>query len=140
MERDLAMKISIKFLSMSFASLFCLSANAVDCLKYEPAVLVLTGSLHRATFPGKPNFESVVNGDEPETGFYLTLNQPICTQGDSGPDRQPHDAVKEVQLVLTKTQYATLRSKIGDQVQLRGQLFSSFTGHHHADVLLRVTQ
>jgi hypothetical protein len=133
------MDIRIKVLSMSLACLCYLSANATDCLKYEPDVVALTGLLHRATFPGKPNFESVANGDEPETGFYLTLKQRICTQQDSGPDRQGHDAVTEVQLVLTPEQYDLLRPQIGKQVVLRGQLFSSFTGHHHTDVLLRVT-
>lgn len=134
------MAISTRLLGISFTSLLYLSAHAADCLKYEPDVVTLTGSLHRATFPGKPNFESVADGDEPETGFYLTLGQPICTRGDSGPERQAHAAVKEIQLVLTEAQYASLGPKVGSQVQLRGQLFSSFTGHHHADVLLRVAQ
>lgn len=134
------MNIWIKVLSMWFASLLYLSANAAECLRYEPDVVALAGLLHRATFPGKPNFESIANGDEPETGFYLTLKQPICTQQDSGPDRQGHESVKEVQLVLTAELYKSLRPKIGQQVELRGQLFSSFTGHHHTDVLLRVKQ
>lgn len=134
------MKVTLKLLSISVAALFCWSADAANCLKYEPAVVDVAGLLHRATFPGKPNFESVAEGDEPETGFYLTLKQPLCTQGDGGPDAQAHDAVTEIQLVLTQAQYARLRPELGQQVQLRGQLFSSFTGHHHADVLLRVSQ
>ncbi|MYM33374.1 DUF4431 domain-containing protein [Duganella sp. FT94W] len=114
------------------------SASAADCLPYEPAAVSLSGLLHRATFPGRPNFENIATGDQPETGFYLTLKQPICTRGDHDPNSTPHDAVREVQLVLTEKQYAALRPQLGQTVQLKGQLFSSFSGHHHTDVLLRV--
>lgn len=134
------MTIRLTLSKLLFFSLFCSAANAADCLKYEPEVVALNGTLHRATFPGRPNFESIADGDEAETGFYLTLKQTICTQGDGGPEREPHKGVREIQLVLTPVQYATLRPQLGQQVQLRGQMFSSFTGHHHADVLLRVAQ
>ena len=134
------MSIRLKLLNLLFFSLFCAAADAADCLKYEPEIVALSGTLHRATFPGRPNFESVADGDEAETGFYLTLAQAICTRGgDNGdPEREPHKDVREIQLVLTPEQYATLRPQLGQQVQLRGQMFSSFTGHHHADVLLRL--
>ena len=138
-KRVAAMKIALNLLMVTVAG-FCWSAGAANCLRYAPTVVEVSGLLHRATFPGKPNFESIAGGDEPETGFYLTPKQPICTQGDDGPDRQAHAAVTEIQLVLTQAQYARLRPQLGQQVQLRGQLFSSFTGHHHADVLLRVAQ
>lgn len=134
------MIIRLKLLSLLFFSLVCSAADAADCLKYEPDTVALSGTLHRATFPGRPNFDSVADGDEAETGFYLTLRQGICTQGDGGAEHEPHQDVREVQLVLTPAQYATLRPQLGRQVQLRGQMFSSFTGHHHADVLLRVEQ
>lgn len=134
------MTIRLKLSKLLFLSLFCSAANAADCLKYEPATVALNGTLHRATFPGRPNFESIADGDEAETGFYLTLKQAICTQGDGGPEREPHKEVREIQLVLTPAQYAKLRPELGKPVQLRGQMFSGFTGHHHADVLLRVAQ
>ena len=134
------MIIRPKLLNLLLFSLFCSAANAADCLKYEPDVVALNGTLHRATFPGRPNFESVADGDEAETGFYLTLKQAICTQGNGDPEREPHKDVREIQLVLTPAQYATLRPQLGKQIQLRGKMFSSFTGHHHADVLLRVAQ
>ena len=132
------MAIRLKLLNLLFFSLFCSAAHAADCLKYEPEIVALSGTLHRATFPGRPNFESIADGDEAETGFYLTLAQPICTRDDGSPEHEAHKDVREIQLVLTPEQYATLRPQLGQQVQLRGQMFSSFTGHHHADVLLRL--
>lgn len=131
------MHSALKMAIILFCSFSAMPANAA-CLKYEPDDVILAGKLHRETFAGSPNFESIAKGDEQETGFYLTLAQPLCTQGDSGPDRQPHEAVREVQLVLSKEQYAMLRPQLGQQISLRGQLFSAFTGHHHADVLLKV--
>lgn len=115
------------------------SAAGAACLKYEPDTVTLAGRLHRGTFPGSPNFESIAAGDEAETGYYLTLDAPICTQADSA-DREAHEGVREVQLVLTEQQYAALRPELGKQVRLKGQLYSAFSGHHHAPLLLRVKQ
>ncbi|MRW90649.1 DUF4431 domain-containing protein [Duganella sp. FT80W] len=114
-------------------------AGDSSCLKYEPETVTIIGKLHRETFPGPPNFESVANGDEAETGFYLSLESPICTVGDGGADQVPFDSVREIQLVLNEKQYAILRPKLGSIVTLQGNIFSAFTGHHHADVLMRVS-
>ncbi|WP_394781466.1 DUF4431 domain-containing protein [Undibacterium sp.] len=108
------------------------------CLHYEPARVTLTGKLHRQTFPGAPNFESIKDGDAAETGFYLTLAQPVCTVEDAEREESGFASVKEVQLVLDQALYDVLRPKLGQQVSLSGQLFAGFTGHHHTDVLLTV--
>mgnify|MGYP001627140241 CR=1 FL=1 len=47
------MTIRLKLLNLLFFSLFCSAANAADCLKYEPDIVALNGTLHRATFPGR---------------------------------------------------------------------------------------
>ena len=115
-------------------------AEPIACLKYEPETVVVTGTLHRETFPGRPNYESVANGDEAETGFYLSLDSPICTVGGNGADRVPFDSVREIQLVLNEKQYAALRPRLGKKIDARGKLFSAHTGHHHAQVLMRVSE
>lgn len=134
------MTIFLRLASATLCSMAACAAHAADCLKYEPAVVSLSGELHRATFPGRPNFESIANGDEPETGFYLTLKEPLCTQADTVGEQEAHQNVREVQLVLTEQQYAQWRPQLGRQVTLQGGLFAAFTGHHHAPVLLRVAQ
>jgi hypothetical protein len=111
---------------------------AAPCLQYGAKTSMLVGKLHRETFPGPPNFENIAAGDTPETGFYLTLKPPVCTSAAAGTDDTAFDSVTEVQLVLTEKQYAELRPKLGKEVRLQGQLFSAFTGHHHAKVLLEV--
>lgn len=116
---------------------FTQGASAAACLAYEPQSVALKGKLHRQTFPGAPNFESVAQGDQAETGFYLTLPAPVCTIS-GGDDQEAFAAVREVQLVLDKQQYAELRPQLGKTVSLHGKLFARFSGHHHADILLRV--
>jgi hypothetical protein len=37
-----------------------------QCLSYAPASVTLTGALTSKTFPGRPNYESIEKGDEPE--------------------------------------------------------------------------
>ena len=124
--------------TLLFALLLQTGVTSAACLSYEPSMVILTGKLHRATFPGAPNFESVAAGDQPETGYYLTLEQPICTLADKYDDHTPFKSVKEIQLVLNEKQYDELRPRLGQTVQLRGRMFSAFTGHHHADVLMKV--
>jgi hypothetical protein len=105
------------------------------CLRSEPDTVALTGVLRRHTYPGAPNYESVANGDAPETGYYLHLLTPVCT----APEAEPDDAqvgIRVLQLVLDSAGYARLRSRLGSRVSLRGTLFASFTGHHHAPLLL----
>jgi len=95
----------------------------------------------RKTFPGPPNYESIQEGDEPETGFYLEVSAGLCTV--ASPDSMNNDNgafsdVRLVQLVLDAAGYSHLRPQLGRQVTLRGTLFAHFTGHHHAPLLLWV--
>ena len=109
------------------------------CLTYEPDTVSITGTLQRLTFPGRPNYESLAQGDEPETGFYLVLAQPVCTRGESAStDAYPIGAADTVQLLLDSAGYARLRSSLGLQLTVSGTLAARFTGHHHAPLLLDV--
>ncbi len=115
------------------------SVQAAACLHYEPVPVSLRGELIRKTYPGPPNFESVADGDEAETGFYLRLAAPVCTlEGNDDFDNVAQKDIRMVQLVLDKKGYAHWRPKLGKTVTVKGTLFSAFTGHHHADLLMTV--
>ena len=107
------------------------------CLAYGDTVQ-LSGVLRRETHPGRPNYESIESGDEAETGFYLHLRSAICTHAGNAEDASElaTDAVSRVQLVLDASDYARLRPQLDQTASLRGTLFSAFTGHHHAPLLL----
>lgn len=108
-----------------------------SCLPYGDTVQV-RGTVLRETHPGRPNFESVAAGDRAEVGFYLHLEEPVCTRARAVdvPDEMSTDSVTRVQLVLGPDGYSELRAKLGTRVVMRGILFSAFTGHHHAPLLL----
>jgi hypothetical protein len=111
------------------------------CLKYEPVVVELSGKLERHTYPGPPNYESVKNGDEAETGFYLVLSKPICMDaGEATGINGAQTNVTLVQLNLDSSGYDRLRPSLGKEVTVRGTLYAAHTGHHHAPVVLLVAK
>jgi hypothetical protein len=106
-----------------------------QCLKYEPKKVSLSGVIVRETHPGRPNFSSVAEGDEPEIIWVLKLEKAVCVLNandiDVGEDNQ-----KEIQLVLNDRQYGQYQSLLGQKVTVTGALFHSQTGHHHKTLLL----
>lgn len=131
------MNITNVFLAGAVLLAFTPQKSISACLSYPPVTSTITGTLVRLTFPGKPNFESIKAGDEPETGFYLQLKSPICTSGKPGSSvSEPKQNISLVQLVLQQRQYQQLRPELGKSVTLEGKLLSAFTGHHHAPLLL----
>lgn len=128
---------------LTFLLIACLSvavpaSSAVECLPYGPAQVTLSGKLQRLAFPGRPNYESIVDGDEPEAGFYLALRKAVCTVGSANSaDSYPQQGVTLVQLVLDKQGNAQLRPYLGRRIELTGALFAQHTAHHHAPLLLQ---
>lgn len=111
-----------------------------QCLSYEPAVVTLSGTLVRKTFPGPPNYESVKTGDKPETSWFLDLPERVCVNEDkSEPDLNPKQSgIHEIQLVIQPEQYQQHKGMVGRKVLATGTLFGEHTGHHHTPVLLTV--
>ena len=112
---------------------------AAQCLEYEPKVVSLSGALSRETQPGRPNYESVANGDEPETIWVLTLKTPICMLSANNIN-VGEKSETEIQLALDNEQYNKYRSLVGQSVTVTGKLFHGYTGHHHKRLLLRTNE
>ena len=134
-----AATIAVIFL-ISMNSLVGQSTPEPQCLSYEPAVVTLSGTLVRKTFPGPPNYESVKKGDRPETGWFLNLPESVCVnESKTEPDLNPKQSgIHEIQLVLQPEQYQQHKGMVGRKVLATGTLFGEHTGHHHTPVLLRV--
>jgi hypothetical protein len=109
---------------------------AAQCLEYEPKVVRLSGVIVRETHPGRPNYESIANGDEPETIWVLKLKKAICVSASDDINVEA-DNEKEIQLVLEAEQYKRYRRLLGQRVTASGKLFHSHTGHHHKTLLLK---
>jgi len=123
---------SVLTLPLSFA------ANQV--VHYQPEVVNLTGVVEIQTFPGRPNYQSIKNGDEIEKGAYLRLKQSIDVLV------MPNDNVNEIEKNVKVIQIADddiadwQELKKGGYFRIKGVLFHRITGHHHSRVLIDVKQ
>jgi hypothetical protein len=115
--------------------------------RYEPATTVLVGKIEQQTFPGPPGFESIQQGDEPEKGWYLRLDQFInvkASKEDVDPNSEDESHVQILQLAFDPEKATgktiALEAKRHSHVMLKGHLFHSLTGHHHSRVLLWVDE
>lgn len=111
-----------------------------ECLSYEPAKVALTGTIMRKTFPGPPNYESIENGDEPETYWILKLKKPVCVKGnpDDELNSETEKNVKNIHLVIDGEKYARYRHLVSKNVVAQGTLFHAHTAHHRTKVLLMI--
>lgn len=121
-----------------------LGANAIeqtDCLKDGDAVS-LVGKIWRETFPGPPNYESIEEGDEPETVWVLTLDQPRCILGVSMETGKTYQIgrITRFQLALTPEQYNKHRRILEKRAKVNGKLFQAVSGHHHTKALIEVNE
>jgi hypothetical protein len=127
--------------------LFSLASRAAaqECYSYEKDGVSLTGTISKKTFPGPPNYESIKNGDKPETYWILHLAKPICTTASADNDAESN--VTDLQLILPakndarfKKDYARFRKLVGRSMDLvvLGRLTHAITGHHHTPVMMEV--
>jgi hypothetical protein len=137
-ERGMAGKASLLVLGMLAAWVLPAVGEEPPCLKYEPAVVELKGTLKQVVFPGPPHFKSLQKGDTPETYWVLELGREECVDGDPEDElnTEPEDNVRSFQLILDS--YDKYRKLVGKSAIVKGTLLHSFTGHHHTPVLLYV--
>jgi len=108
------------------------TAELPACVRLETDTTSLRGTLIRVTFPGPPNYESVVEGDSAETIFALVMSQGVCATVEN---RAFY--VQLMQLLLGAEDYARYRPLLSREVEVRGTVSLSQTGHHHTPLLLQ---
>ncbi len=112
-----------------------------QCLTFEPDTVRLAGVLTIGAFPGRPNYEDTLKGDEPEHPYILSLASKICVSGDSTSDlnRDDQSGIQNVQLIFLEALPRDIGSLVGKRVILMGTLTTAISGHHHTPVLLIVS-
>lgn len=123
-----------------FATFLSMSSFA-ECLK-DGQDITFTGTVSRETFPGPPNYESIDDGDAPETYWILTISTPQCVTAES----MENGALYEVEKSTTRFQlsfedtniYKLQKNLVGNGAIVEGQLFAGQSGHHHTKVLISV--
>ncbi|MBC8036859.1 MAG: DUF4431 domain-containing protein [Rhizobiales bacterium] len=122
-----------------FVTILLTNANAA-CLDISvgAAPVQLSGKLTREVFPGRPNYESIESGDEPEPAWILVLDASICAD-DEGELADPNIHFDKVHLYSTEESIRTVLAKaLGNRVAVSGEGFFSHTGHHHAPLVVNV--
>jgi hypothetical protein len=77
-----------------------------QCLEYDPRPVSLAGTIVRKTYPGRPNYESLKKGDEPETIWIIQLFEAICVSAND--ENEAESSQRQVQLVLNDVQYQSI--------------------------------
>ena len=118
------------------------SPLAAQCLTFEPAKVRLSGTLTIGAFPGRPNYEDTLKGDQPEHPYVLVLASKICVRGDSTSDLNSDNQtdVQNVQLAFLGALPRDIRSFVGTRVVVVGTLTTAINGHDHTPVLLLVVR
>jgi TonB family protein len=110
------------------------------CFGYGAPGVTVQGRISRRVFPGRPNYSSVANGDEPEEVWIVNLANPLCTT--TGDADQPSEGdVRAMQMLFDSADsYRAYQSMVGENVRIGGFLEHAITGHHHTPVMIKATR
>jgi hypothetical protein len=120
-----------------FLSMF----SFAECLK-EGQDVTFTGTVSRETFPGPPNYESIDDGDAPETYWILTISTTQCVTTESMESGALYEVAKSTtrfQLAFEDASiYKSQKNLVENGAIVEGQLFAGHSGHHHTKALISV--
>lgn len=95
----------------------------------------VSGRLTLQLFPGVPNFESIAAGDAEERTFIVELPAETCID-DGGDFADPAEKFVTVQVSGADRLSTVLKAAVGRNVLIEGEGFASYTGHHHAPLVV----
>lgn len=103
----------------------------------ESETVTLTGLLVTERAYGPPNYGENPETDKKEYFPVFKLSDPISIKAESKDELngEPLRGIKEIQLVIQAQDGFDLKNR---NVEVKGKLFHSITGHHHKKVLLDV--
>jgi hypothetical protein len=107
-------------------------------LRYEPAVVKLSGILVMDANYGPPGYGEEPENDQIERSWVLKLDRPVDVIGDPQSDLNSESGKDVLRVQLVNASKVKLGEHVAKRVTLEGTLFSAHTGHHHTDVLLTI--
>ncbi len=131
------MKASIRILPI--ATWLAATCSSAQCLDYEPEVVRLSGVLTSEVHPGPPDFESIEDGDQPETIWVIDLDAPICVR-ESGEINSAEANVESVQFLQSEDQYGRNQRHRGRKVEITGSLSHAISAQHRRALLIDVAE
>jgi hypothetical protein len=133
-----AMLVVGSIISAGVVRAACVDVKQTGSLTFE-------GILTFHIFGGPPYNGGVRLGDTPEPTYILKLDDVICATGDEWVD--PNNPIDRIQIFpeFSNTENRELsndlRRLVGERVRVEGKSpFGAETGHHHAPLLLPITQ
>ncbi len=115
-----------------------------DIKYYGPQYEQLTGTVKYLTFPGRPNYTSIKEGDEAEKQPYLILDTTIdlktrSPESKAAAEYDDEYNIRLVQLIVTHLEDFKV-IKEGRRITVKGDISGARSGHHHAKVLIAVQE
>lgn len=106
-------------------------AHAATCMQANAEGAIAEGRLSRGQFEDAAG--------RPETAYILTLPVPTCL---SGSDEM--DNVEDVETIhvyaFDEALAKSLKKLVGKDVHVRGTPFGAHTAHHHAPIVMRLSE
>lgn len=107
------------------------SASAQGCMQSNAGEQIAEGRLALGTFRDA--------ADRPETAYILTLAVPTCLNASDPDDRVA--SAKTIHIYSSKDAvHATIKRFVGKTVLVRGQPFGAHTAHHHAPIVMDISE
>jgi hypothetical protein len=120
---------------------FACPLAADEPLRYEPAVVQVSGVVVVENHYGPPNYGENPESDRVEQALILLLDMPVIveeTSDDAWEWNETHFGVARMQMVdLNDLGLWKLKWQ---RATIEGTLFSAHTGHHRTDVLIQVSR
>jgi Domain of unknown function (DUF4431) len=122
-----ALRLAFATLALSVAS----PAAAITCMKADAAGQIAQGRLSVGRFQDA--------ADRPETAYILTLPVPTCLAS-SDPDGRV-DTARTIHIYASSPAvHAGIRRFVGHTVAVRGRPFAAHTSHHHAPIVMDISE
>ena len=140
----MSVKIRILALSLLLSGVASLARAQETTVRYEPAVVQLTGTVALERHYGPPGYGSTPRMDKVLTIPVLVLSNPVSVQGN------PQDPRSRVQVdtgsfahvtrmqMIAETPGLKLASLVGEKITVSGTLFQKVFGENFTDVLVSV--
>lgn len=114
------------------------SANKKHCVT-DGQPITLTGMLRRDTYPGPPNFTSVLEGDELRIYWVLVTPKPMCSFARSLATDKLEKIEPQNLFHLVITEYTSAYKQLVNQkVKMTANPFTQHTAYHQTPLLLEV--
>lgn len=117
---------------------FLSGTHALDQVRYEPAVVILSGTIVREQHFGPPNFGETPDIDMKADVLVLELDSPVevLSQPSDKLNTDSFGRIGHLQLVGGKG--LNLGDRVGQHITLVGTLFEGHSGEHITNVLMDV--